>query len=481
MLLLTSQAQISSGCWRFHGLRKSPDMERAECSITRWKVRDHAEEDREEEETGVLDRLRFWEGNCESPVVSPTVDRDLPLEPLSDSIQQLRSFDEELKEESLFLVECDAIYISEEDAIQTSSDMNLEESSAISEVVHSIKRIKRLNTDLQKSLDMAEDSNSALRAENTVLKSQIKTLKQNSQDDRHLKDELDTIRAAKLEQEQICGALEASKKQLEKKNETLKDQNEAIASEMSIILAEKEMYKKKSEELSQLLTALQQEMMESRIHHEQINEIVQEKDVFIKQLEDTIRDYMAIKQDMNEKIQDLEGQLALAVVSGSGCTFMNIDNTLEADIQCSLSLGEELGLLPGGQMECTSEEEEKDDENDTEQHSLEEEGKKNKENKDEMKIEKVERTEEAETEEEEASLSDCPVSWLMESYQNLRRGAHAAGVVGIGFLVPLGLLRALTPVVCDWVGLTCADFMWITLRQLIEPYCSVYHIGLPPV
>ena len=72
-------------------------------------------------------------------------------------------------------------------------------------------------------------------------------------------------------------------------------------------------------------------------------------------------------------------------------------------------------------------------------------------------------------------------SWLMESYQNLRRGAHAAGVVGIGFLVPLGLLRALAPVVCDWVGLSCADFMWITLRRLTEPYCSVYHIGLPPV
>ncbi|KAI4901215.1 hypothetical protein NFI96_013725, partial [Prochilodus magdalenae] len=238
--------------------------------------------------------------------------------------------------------------------------------------------------------------------------------------------------------------------------------------------------------------------------------------------------------DLKEKIQDLEGQLALALVSGSGCTFMSIEHTLEADVQRPVSLREELGLLPHDQVyktkhldmqtaptdvsermsrsqeltefqhgtvigcsgdvfsgvtnhvslygspmdesgfgstkrtvENRSEEEENRDEE--QQHRVEEDGKKTKENMDEDR-------DGDETVVEKASLLNCPVR-----FEAIRRGIHAAGVLSIGFLVPLGLLRALAPALCDWLGLSHADFIWVTLRRVFEPYCVVYHTGLPPV
>ncbi|XP_022537041.1 myosin-10 isoform X1 [Astyanax mexicanus] len=432
----------------------------------------------EEDEADVSDQSLSWDKNCASPCRSPTIDRRLP-EPLNDSIEQLRSCDEdEMNEESLFFNECDAVYMSDEEENLRFSDKRPGDQDAIAECVLSVKRLKKLNTDLQKSLDVSEDCNSVLRAENTTLRSQIKILRQFAQDDRNRKVELDNPHAAKLELEQICNALQASKKLLEKENEALKDEKDATASELSNILAEKEVHKRKSEECSQLLMALQQEMEENGLHHSRTKELIQEKDVLIQQLEDTISEYRTIKQDMKDKIQDLEGQLALALVKGSGCNFMVIDNTSLEDVQPSISLGEELGILPVSQMNYISQEEETDEGNDKEEENVVEEGKKNEENLDELKEEKVQYTKE-----DEAEVLGQPHylrRWQMERKENLKKVAHAARVLGIGFLVPLGLLRALFPVLCSWAGLSCADLVSLTARRLIEPYYSFYHIGLPP-
>ncbi|XP_066523513.1 GRIP1-associated protein 1-like isoform X2 [Hoplias malabaricus] len=435
----------------------------------------------EEEDRAMLDQLSNQEETCAMPLCPSTVDRPLAPVLMDDSDHQFRSFHEDERNEvleSLFLVGYDAVYVSEQDEIQNSSNMNTEEKENFSEVVQTMRRLKGLNKNLQKSLDMSEDCNTVLRAEVTSLKNQIKTLKQFGQDDRNLKDELDTLRAEKLEQEQLYSTYEACKRQLEKQNETLKNKVEAISSEITSVLGEKDMFKERTEELSQLLMALQQEMEENNLHYTRTNELIQQKEVLIKQLEETIADYRTIKQDMQEKIQDLEGQLALALVNGSGGTFMNIDNTLPEDIQHSVSLGEELGLLSGCQMAFPSEDEEKEEGNGTQQHTIEDEWR---ENEDEAKIENVKHTKESMIVEVETSQSDCPARWLVKSGRHIKKGAHAAGLLGIGTLVPLCLVRTFAPVISDWVGLSCADLIWNLARGLIEPYCSIYHIGLPPV
>ncbi|XP_026793814.2 synaptonemal complex protein 1 isoform X2 [Pangasianodon hypophthalmus] len=311
-----------------------------------------------------------------------------------------------------FVEEYDSVYIPEEQ-----QDEDSDEGTDKAELLHSNSCLRTLYTDLQKAVEMAEDSNALLRTENSELKNQIRSMKQSIQHVQPLVNELEDIRAAKTEKDQICEEIEASRKELVKENETLRQQVEALSSETSSFLLEREQQETEVTKLSCVLRALQQQLEENRLHLEQKDEL--------------------INQDMKEKLKDLEDQLALALVSGEG-SFMNVDTTLELAPEHSVSLGEELGILSKDQMNPDEEEQKEEEEN-------------------------------AEALEEQAALYVSET--VTESCKrNIRKGACAA--VALCFSV-LGLFGALTP--------TVRTDVLDTIRHLIEPYCRIYHTGLPPV
>ncbi|XP_046701398.1 synaptonemal complex protein 1-like [Silurus meridionalis] len=304
------------------------------------------------------------------------------------------------------------------------------------ELLHSNHCLRTLYTDMQKAVEMAEDNNVLLRTENNDLKNQIKSSRQSIQNLQLLVNELEDIRAAKAEKDQICGEIQASRKQLAKENETLRQQIDELSSEASSFLLKSQQQDEEITNLSSVLRSLQQQLEEQRLDLEHKEELIHQKDFIIEQLKDNMSEYITINQDMKEKLKDLEDQLALALVSGEG-SFMNVDTDTPLSPEHSVSLGEELGILFADQMI-------------PEQEQIEEE--KN-----------------TDTQEEQAALY-VSKSVTHSCSESIKRGACATVVLCFSML---GVFGALTP--------TLSTDVLDTIRHLIEPYCRLHHTGLPPV
>ncbi|KAI5107381.1 hypothetical protein C0J45_3019 [Silurus meridionalis] len=128
------------------------------------------------------------------------------------------------------------------------------------ELLHSNHCLRTLYTDMQKAVEMAEDNNVLLRTENNDLKNQIKSSRQSIQNLQLLVNELEDIRAAKAEKDQICGEIQASRKQL-------------------------------------------QQLEEQRLDLEHKEELIHQKDFIIEQLKDNMSEYITINQMIPEQEQ----------------------------------------------------------------------------------------------------------------------------------------------------------------------------------
>ncbi|XP_045558601.1 golgin IMH1 isoform X2 [Salmo salar] len=239
------------------------------------------------------------------------------------------------------------LYVSEEERILNSADLSAEErSDVLAELVYSRSRLKQLNSELQRTVELADDNNTVLRTENAALRNQVKGMKQSIHDAEQLMDELEEIRSLSAEKDGATGNLESYIKQLEKEKEILEDQIETIGSEMSRIIPDRATDKKKIADLSQALQALQLRLEESRLTLDQRYEVIHKKDFVVEQLEQSLIEYSSITQDLKEKMKDLESQLAEALVNGGEGRYMALDGTLSAATQRSITLAEEMGLLP---------------------------------------------------------------------------------------------------------------------------------------
>ncbi|XP_064797376.1 uncharacterized protein LOC135517207 isoform X2 [Oncorhynchus masou masou] len=337
------------------------------------------------------------------------------------------------------------LYVSEEERILNSADLSSEERrDVLAELVYSRSRLKQLNSELQRTVEVADDNNTLLRTENTALRNQVKGMKQSIHDAEQLMDELEEIRSLLVEKDDATGNLEAYIKQLEKEKEILEDQIETIGSEMSRIIPDRATDKKKIVNLSQALQALQ-------------------KDFVVEQLGQSLTEYSSIAQDLKEKMKDLQSQLAEALINGGEGGYMALDGTLSAATQRSISLAEELGLLP-----CMMEDsDEVQSEEKIEEEQIVEER---------VERQADEKKEEVFKEKKQMLEEKCGV------WSDMVRGVRAAGGFTLGFLVPLGVLVSMVPGCYDHcTGLGFTNTFWSTARYLIQPYCNVHHIGLPPL
>ncbi|XP_024272106.1 golgin IMH1-like isoform X2 [Oncorhynchus tshawytscha] len=356
------------------------------------------------------------------------------------------------------------LYVSEEERILNSADLSSEERrDVLAELVYSRSRLKQLNSELQRTVEVADDNNTLLRTENTALRNQVKGMKQSIHDAEQLMDELEEIRSLLVEKDDATGNLEAYIKQLEKEKEILEDQIETIGSEMSRIIPDRATDKKKIVNLSQALQALQLRLEESRLALDHRDEVLR-KDFVVEQLGQSLTEYSSIAQDLKEKMKDLQSQLAEALINGGEGGYMALDGTLSAATQRSISLAEELGLLPC-MMEDSSDEVQREEKIEEEQRVEERVERQADEKKEEV------------VKQEKQMLEEKSGVW-----SDMVRGVRAAGGFTLGFLVPLGVLVSMVPGCYDHcTGLGFTNTFWSTARYLIQPYCNVHHIGLPPL
>ncbi|XP_018596847.1 uncharacterized protein LOC108927782 isoform X2 [Scleropages formosus] len=312
-----------------------------------------------------------------------------------------------------------------------------------------LNRLKKMNEDLQKSLDIAEDFNTCLRSENMELKNQVRSMKQSMQEAEQLTDELEVMRSCLEERAAVITKLEAYVKLLEKETKALREQHELFSSEICSILPEREMDKKKIFGLISHLHSLQQQMDETTLALEQKDELIQKKDVLIEHLESSLAEHSSITKDLKEKIKDLEYQLTEAQIHSSGGGFQFFDGTFSPPVTCCVSLAEELQLWPPlrdhqGDIftkECTE-----DTEKMLRAHIL------------------------------PSSPTGRLISWQVWCCERMKTVVWATGVICLCFLVLLTLLWTLIPIPCSTKGLTCADVVYC----LVQSYRSVYHFGLKP-
>ncbi|XP_062377339.1 uncharacterized protein LOC134066133 [Sardina pilchardus] len=72
------------------------------------------------------------------------------------------------------------------------------------------------------------------------------------------------------------------------------------------------------------------------------------------------------------------------------------------------------------------------------------------------------------------------VHWLGEAYYSFRRGVLSASAFSLGVVLPLSVVSAAMPPYHSGSGLGCSDFFWSTGRHILQPYCTVQHIDMPP-
>ncbi|KAJ8278118.1 hypothetical protein GJAV_G00084070 [Gymnothorax javanicus] len=319
------------------------------------------------------------------------------------STDQLRSVGDEgdvFNYEETKVPDVEQGYGAEEQLSLNSADVIEGENDIVAKLLHDKSCLKKMNSDLQETVFVTEDSNAILRAENSMLRNQAKGMKEAVDSAKLQVDEVEELRSSLAELTKAKGELETIVKHMEKENGMLKSQLETLTNEMSNT-TERQMDKEKIIHLSSLLQDLQMDVEETRLTLDHKEEVIRRKDFQIEQLESSQAEYSLIVHDLKDKLKDLEDQLAEALIAGEG-SFQSLDGTFTPSARSSsISLCEELRLLQQDSVQEPHEEE--------------------------KEVQEI------------ASDSSIPeLRWWERRWSRVKRGAHA-GVFTVRLLLPLCL------------------------------------------
>ncbi|XP_069053501.1 myosin heavy chain, cardiac muscle isoform-like isoform X2 [Lepisosteus oculatus] len=334
--------------------------------------------------------------------------------------------------------DCHYDHLKEKEKVVNESNLSMASKSYnMAELVHARNRLAEENAEIQKSIEMTEETNAQLRSENTALKKQVKSIKQSILQAEELGVELEEVRSALSESSITNTKLKMSVKQLERENEILKDKIDCVTDEMDNMLSEREVDKKKIIHLGSMLKVLENQLEEERLALNQKDEIVLKKDFVIEQLKNSLSEYSSVVQDLRDKVKDLQNQLAE----------MQQEAALNAESVASGGFNDNVASEPslGYELEqCTKE----------------------------AKIDE---------EADDFGIVSGPFrSRLWQRCVRLKTAALSAGLLGLGFLLPLGVYTALMPTVQSHLGAPCSDSLWNAARHYLKPYCSLSHVTPPP-
>ncbi|XP_019897169.2 centrosomal protein of 290 kDa isoform X2 [Esox lucius] len=340
------------------------------------------------------------------------------------------------------------LYLSEEERFLNFADLTAEERhDVLAGLVFSQSKLKQSVSELQRMLEVAEENNTVLCAENMALCNQNQRMKQTIHDAEQHTDELEGMQSLLTEKEDLVGNLKTYTQKLEKEKVSLVDQITTMSSEMSSIVSARAIDKKNIVNFIQFQRSLQLQLEEVRVIMTQNDEAIRQKDFANEQLERSVREYTTIIQDLKERITNLESQQEEAIVNK--VDYMTFDGAVIAGSQRAVSLEEELRLLPLRMGDPSDEEvqEQREEERVDMGHQVEV------------------------VKEEKNSL-----------WTHMVKGVKAAGSFTLGFLVPLGVLASMLPINHEYhTRGSCMDTFWSAAGSIIEPYCTMTHMKPFPV
>ncbi|KAJ7997741.1 hypothetical protein DPEC_G00215270 [Dallia pectoralis] len=329
----------------------------------------------------------------------------------------------------------------EEDSLNF-ADMTSEERLDVwAELMFSQRKLKQSVSELQKALEVADESYTVLHAENAVLCIQNQRMKQTISEAEKLTDELEDMRTLLSEKDEAMSNLMRYTQKLEQAKVSLVEQIETITDEMSSIALTRDIDNKKMADLNNYHRSLQVHLEEARVTMAQTEEVVLKKDFAHEQLERSLIEYTSIIQDLKERITALEIQQEEAIVDT--VDYMEFNGSVIVGRRNYQSLKQKMSLVPR-KMGNPSEEGQE---------------------------EFVQMEQHVEAVKEETSL-----------WTHVVGGVKAAGRLTLGLLVPLGILAATLPISDKHqAGGSCMETFWSAARSLMEPYCTLTYMTHVPV
>ncbi|KAJ8002905.1 hypothetical protein DPEC_G00163810 [Dallia pectoralis] len=319
----------------------------------------------------------------------------------------------------------------EEGRVNFTDMTSVERLDVMAELMFSWRKLKQSVSELQRALEVADESYTVLHAENTVLCSQNQRMKQTILDAEQLEDELEVMRSQLSEKDETLSHLRTYTQKLEDEKVSLVEQFEIITDEMSSIEQARAIDNINMANLTRSQRSLQLHLEEARVSMAQKDEVLLKKDFAYEQLEGSLSDYTSVIQNLKERISSLEIQQEEAIVNE--VDHMTYDGCFMAGSRNNLSLVEEMNMLPL-KMENSSDEE-------VEEQSVE-------------------------------AVREKPGLWT-----HVNRGLKAAGSLTLGLLVPLGIMAATLPISYEHHARgSCMDTFWSAAGSLVEQHCSTTYV-----
>ncbi|XP_030594417.1 kinectin-like isoform X1 [Archocentrus centrarchus] len=176
----------------------------------------------------------------------------------------------------------------------------------IAELDYNQSLLRDLNAEMRKWLDAADDDMAVLRSENESLRKQVKALEKLVCDAQQVEAEPCTTLANDLEATR-CN--EEKIHALEKESTMMREQNKKLTAELKSLQQERDQGKLTLSNLKVTLQALEFQMEEAQSGLQHRDEVIHQKNLLLKHLDETVDEYSNAIKDLRLKNQELRKQL----------------------------------------------------------------------------------------------------------------------------------------------------------------------------
>ncbi|KAM6952053.1 uncharacterized protein PEZ65_009073 isoform 1-T1 [Lycodopsis pacificus] len=317
----------------------------------------------------------------------------------------------------------------------------------IAERDYSLNQQRDLTAKMRHWLDVADDDMALLRSENTTLRQQVKA------------QEKIISEALKVEAEPYNGLLAddlAVKRCSDKKIQeladeitTMKKQNKKLTEELKSLEQERDQDKISFSNLRASLQTLECGMEEAQLGLQNRDEVICQNNSQLKLLEETVEEYSNSIEYLRLTIQELREQLEDRLDEASFTVVKDLMGEKEGLLSPPLSFAEEIKLLASSAGVETS----------------------------------VSDSPDLRHEEAEAEELLKPPSLTLDLQTKRCAGVLETAVKRAGLLLVFVVLLTVLAFVAlaSWTG-NCFSIntLWSHARLMIEPYCRVHYVALPP-
>ncbi|XP_044061146.1 GRIP1-associated protein 1-like isoform X1 [Siniperca chuatsi] len=327
----------------------------------------------------------------------------------------------------------------------TEENMTLKEMlEKIAELDYSQSQLRDLNAEMRRWLDVADDDMAVLRSENATLRKQVKTLEKIISEAQQV--EAEPCKSLLADNLDVKRRSEKKIQKLEKESTTMKEQNKKLSAELKRLQQERDRDKISLSKLRAALQTLKCEMEEAQLGLQHRDEVIHQKNLQLKHLQETEEECSNIIKDLRLTNQELRKQLEDRLDEASFATLNDLMREREGSLSPPLSFAEEMKLLASSAEVKTNMSDSTD-----------------------LRHE--------ETVPEELLKPQC----LTVDLQTKR----CAGILERAGLFML-LIFILTVLALVASG-SCAgnlfsiNTLWSGARLMLQPYCSVHYGALPPI